>query len=219
MLVAARAADGRTRHVRRRHRDGPRAIGISTTHRHRSRRPARQPGAARADGWRAARRLGLSRALSLDRIEGRAHSRLGRRHRAARTAATGRPLDRRLGASDVRHRAALRAVARDLPVPADPGTALDGGAWLHRRGDRLSRARHAGSASLSRRRERGPRRARHRARRARSAGAGGAKDFALWGHSQGGQAVLFAGSWRRPMRPISICSALPLRRPRPISPR
>ena len=79
---------------------------------------------ARGDRRRPAGRHDLPRALSLDRTGQQADPGVGRRDRAAGRSTAGRQADRGLGPSDVRRRAALRAVAGDLPVSADPGAAL-----------------------------------------------------------------------------------------------
>ena len=46
-------------------------------------------------------------------------------------------------------------------------------------------------------------------------GVGGGNSFAVWGHSQGGQASLYTGLIARPMRRSSVWSAFPLLRRRP----
>ena len=112
---------------------------------------------AGADRWRAAWRYGLSRAVPLDRAGRQADPGLRHRDRAARSTAARRPPDRCLGASDFRDRAALRAFACDLYLPADPGSALHGRTRLRGRGDGLSGAGYAGTPSLPCRGERSAR--------------------------------------------------------------
>ena len=63
-------------------------------------------------------------------------------HHSGRAGAAGRPADRRLGASDDRRGAALRAVAGFVYFSAGAGAASHGRARLCRDRDRLSRARH-----------------------------------------------------------------------------
>ncbi len=96
--------------------------------------------------------------------DGKADRGVRRHHRPARHRTIRRLANHRLGASDHRHRAALRAVAGDLPVPADRRQPADDGTGLCDRRDRLSGPRHAGAASLSRRRQRSARGDRFRAR-------------------------------------------------------
>ncbi|HWZ37566.1 MAG TPA: lipase family protein [Bradyrhizobium sp.] len=86
----------------------------------------------------------------------------------------------------------MRAVAGDLHLPADcRQPAADRTGLCHRR-HRLSRPRHAGPASLSGRVERSARRNRFRARGTNLPGMNNHR-YAVWGHSQGGQAALFTG--------------------------
>ena len=111
-----------------------------------------------------------------------------------RRGAARRPADRRLGASHDRCGGSLRAVRGDVSLPDDPRSARHGGAWLYRRRDRLSWVWEPRNRTLiwlvSARR--GPCLTRVRAARA-VAGSRASARFAVWGHSQGGQAALFTG--------------------------
>ena len=122
-------------------------------------------GSAGGDRWRPAGRHDLPRALSFDRPGQQANPGVGRRDRAAWRSAAGRQADRGLGAPDFRGRAAVRAVAGDLPVRADPGAALVCARRLCGRCNRLSGTRDREAAPLPCRHQRGPRRNRFRARR------------------------------------------------------
>ena len=118
----------------------------------------------------------------------------GRRHRAERPRPARRPAGDRLGASDDRRRPALRALAGAGVLRLRSGSARHAGARLSSsrrrtiRGSALRRSIPISSAS---------------ARRARSSircaprealpGANASDRFAVWGHSQGGQAALFTG--------------------------
>ncbi len=113
----------------------------------------------------AGRRAGLSRALSLGRPARRADRGFRHGDPPARPAAGGRAQCDRLGASDHRRRAALRALDVAADVRRDPGSDGDDRARLRGGGDRLSGPRHAGHPSLHDRGQRGPRGARHGARR------------------------------------------------------
>ncbi len=100
----------------------------------------------------------VPRALSLDGPSRRTDCRLRRHHRAARPTAARRASDRGVGASHHRRRPALCAVDGPVPVSADTGQPAHGRTRLRDRCDRLSGARHARTAPLSRRRQRRPRR-------------------------------------------------------------
>ncbi len=124
----------------------------------------------RTDDVCSRRRAGLSRALSFGRHARRADRRVRGDRRPAGTCAGRRTADRGLGASDHRRGSALCAVAGDLRVSADGRVAPVDRAGRGGRCNRLSRPRHRRPASLSGRRQRGPRRDRLGACRAQPAG-------------------------------------------------
>ncbi len=160
----------------------------------RDRRPAAQLDPCRADGGRAEQGGSTYRgALPLHRPRGRADRGIGCRHRAARRGPAGgrEVVTWAHPTTGVVPRCAALALA--LPVPADPGAARHDRARLCRRRHRLSRSRHARPTPLPRRPQRGravldPVRAAARCRRPAPP-----DRYTVWGHSQGGHAVLYAG--------------------------
>ena len=139
----------------------------------------------------------LPRALPVDRMRGRAHFCFGRGRGAAGRSTGRRPSYRRMGASDLRHHAALCAVFGDIRLSADPGTARTCRARLRGGRNRLSGPGHARTTSVPCRRERGPSgnrcgaRCRRRARRGQWKALCGVGPFAgragcpvYWGHHE-----------------------------------
>ena len=177
-------------------------------------RPTRYAGPPGNHRWRAARRDRISRALSLDRHKGRAHLRLGRRHRSAGRRRRRRAADRRLGPSDIGGHArrcapslaiflfqqiqGLRSfieqgyvvAATDYPGLGTPET------HPYLVGDSEARAVIDSVRVAS-----------------NMPGAGGGRRFTVWGHSQGGQAALFTGMLAKTYAPeltlLGVAAAAP----------
>ncbi len=163
---------------------------------------------------RPRQRKRLQDLLSINRHARRAGHRVRHGDHSAGTAAA-RPASRSgLGASDDGRRSPLRAFVGAQALPDDCWASSDAGARLCRRGDGLSGSRHAGDASLSGRRQRGPCGDQFGARRARrfpDADAG--SRYVVWGHSQGGQASLFTGllsqSYAPDLQLLGVAAAAP----------
>jgi hypothetical protein len=113
-------------------------------------------------------------------------------HHPCRHGAARRQTDYRLGASNHRHRSPLCAISGYLLFPTSPGLKGDGPSRLYRCCNGLSGIGHTWPAPLPCRRQRRPRRM-DSVRAAHNLARGEAqKRFAVSGHSQGGQAVLYA---------------------------
>ncbi len=156
----------------------------------------------------------LARAVSFDEFSTASRSCLRRRHRAARRTAAGRPSNCRLGASDLRDRAALRALAGVVLLPAGAracGRWCATAMWSRRRIIRASARRGRIPISLASARARA---VIDSVRVARTMpGAGGGSRFAVWGHSQGGHAALFTGLIAKSYAPeltlVGVAAAAP----------
>ncbi len=198
---------------RRMFRCGARTDPLLHTLRSRTRRPAWYIDTDGTDARRARRGRGLSGPLSLRRASRRADCGIGSDRHSLRNAAGRWTSHRRVGASDYWCGTALRSVPRGGCLPADAGAARDGGKGLRRRGDRLSRTRYGGPhpylVGVSEARA-----VLDSVRAAREMpGAGGGNRFAVWGHSQGGQASLYTGILAKSYAPdlelVGVAAAAP----------